>query len=1101
MSDETQKLENQDTQIATLQIETNETSKQNGHTDENSKTPANMSNLCLKLISHVTKSTIFPLNIGSTTLGRSKSSDICLIHKSVSRNHGCIQVDLNKDPHELHQCVLIDQGSLNKTRLNNTELTKEDKTTLNINDQIEVGALKFKLEKMTDDQVAEQQLNRTSSIDLYEVASPSKTKPGLLEIQNTMEETMLIEDEKSQPFNEDTDPEDSNLDNTSCPDFRLHMSMSFINQSVVSNKSLVIPETMTVEQDESNDDSRDQQNINEPIHSDDFTQTLLVSDTNRDEPKTVLVDTQLQESETMIEEMKESQKKDEIEDVDQKEMDEKMIDGIKESQREDDIEDVDQKKESETTIEEIKESQKKDEMEDVDQNEVDEKMIEGIKESQRKDQIEDADQKEMDEKMIEGIKESQREDDIEDVDQKKESETTIEEMKESQKKDEMEDVDQNEVDEKMIEGIKEKMKESQMEDDIEDVDQKKESETMIDEMKESQKETEINIVDEKEMDGKMIEEMKESQKENKPEFVDQKEMNGKIIDEFKEVQKEEKTSENVGQKEDSEKVIGEIKESQKETEINNFDEKEMDGKMTEKMKESQREEKTSESVDLKEESEKVIDEMKESHKEEIMCENVYQKGDSEKLIDEMKEMQKKTEIKNVVEKMTDESKEEKKSENVDHQKDDGEEMKESSNEDKKTDEPKRRGRPKKSDSEPKKKSIGRPGLSSVTRLSREEEKAIPIDKNDQKESSDFEVKKYNCLNDESIIINDDDDDEIDLAKLKNQKNIILAEPDKLPDEIMIESTLMDTSVAEQTSQLSDTQSSQTVAPARRGKGRPRSIHTAKIQKSPAETKAEEKQRRRSTRISLPEREDTENIAEEASEQKPEAKIARRSSLRVRNTPNLVVRPKRGAQPLEEENGHEQRKRKSESVRKTLDTSHTEHEPKKRGRPRLVKEEDKLSPKPKPNDKEHSKVKKSRRAKKNDQSSDDEDNETLGNVKKMLRKQSAEAELSPKIFFNSKRRKTPNSSISQTPKATDNADTPSKKFKLHKAISSSDENLNDDVEDKAGQESGEATSDQPEQKVHPEEEEEEKEKVEEEEGSTSLPAVTTRHSNRTIRNQN
>lgn len=81
MSDETQQMQDQETQVATQEMDDNDLVKQNGHTDENLAKIAKMSNLCLKLISNSAKCNLFPLNIGTTTLGRSKSSDICLIHK------------------------------------------------------------------------------------------------------------------------------------------------------------------------------------------------------------------------------------------------------------------------------------------------------------------------------------------------------------------------------------------------------------------------------------------------------------------------------------------------------------------------------------------------------------------------------------------------------------------------------------------------------------------------------------------------------------------------------------------------------------------------------------------------------------------------------------------------------------------------------------------------------------------------------------------------------------------------------------------------------------------------------------------------------------
>lgn len=81
MSDETQKIQDEETQLETQQLDDHDSVKQNGHTDENSTKTINMSNLCLKLISNPANLNLFPLNIGTTTIGRSKSSDICLIHK------------------------------------------------------------------------------------------------------------------------------------------------------------------------------------------------------------------------------------------------------------------------------------------------------------------------------------------------------------------------------------------------------------------------------------------------------------------------------------------------------------------------------------------------------------------------------------------------------------------------------------------------------------------------------------------------------------------------------------------------------------------------------------------------------------------------------------------------------------------------------------------------------------------------------------------------------------------------------------------------------------------------------------------------------------
>lgn len=594
---------------------------------------------------------------------------------------------------------------------------------------------------MTDEQVKEQQINRTNSIDLYESISLNKTKPGLFEIQNTMEETVLIEDEKNRELNEDTEPEDNacddNLNNTSCPDFRLHMSSSFINQSVVSNKSLQIPETMTVEEEE----------------------------------------------------------------------------------------------------------------EEKDENEV-------------KSEVEN---KKLDESIA-------------------------------------------------------------------------------------------VIVNKENSDNKSDD--------------------------------------------DSAKTVD-----------------------------------TEHSVEVNQTNDQVLlDEKKSSNNENNL------------------------------------------------------------NEDK-------------------------------TKVDKNEEKNEKINEILIETKSDFEVKKYKSINDESIIINDDDEDYISLDKANTQKNLIVAE-EKSSNEIL------DTSaVTEKNSQLNET-------PVRRGRGRPRSSVGVKQDKSASLSKSTtEGDVKPENSVQQHENAETSN---EAAEEKPIAKVGRRSSLRVKNTPNPVVRPKRAVKMVEEETeelkDHESdERRKSVGVgakksseknrRKTIDASSVLQVPKRKvGRPRLIREEEKLSPKRKSDEDENIQPKKNRPSKKQQESSDDEDNETLENVKKMLRKQSADKaqhDSTPKIFFNSKRRNTPNSSLNQTPKTNDSADTPSKKFKLHKAISSSEENLDqssaEEVVDKSKEPEDKAVSDDAKQEeteevLQADEEEQIEQQVENEKqiktvkkvgrpALSRLPVASARHSARTNRSQN
>lgn len=112
---------------------------------------------------------------------------------------------------------------------------------------------------MNENELLEQQENRTIFLDLFDknvetsFENKSSKFASFFEIQNTLDDTIaILENEDSALKNTkkldykvyvaDTDPEDEldetthTFNNTSCGDFHLEMSQSFINQSTMSSK-------------------------------------------------------------------------------------------------------------------------------------------------------------------------------------------------------------------------------------------------------------------------------------------------------------------------------------------------------------------------------------------------------------------------------------------------------------------------------------------------------------------------------------------------------------------------------------------------------------------------------------------------------------------------------------------------------------------------------------------------------------------------------------------------------------------------------------------------------------------------------------------------
>ena len=210
--------------------------------------------------------------------------DFLLLFKSISKKHGCIELSVTEIG-DLDKCQLWDIGSMNKIKLNSTSLKLEEKYTINLNDTIEFGFVKFSLAKMDDAEFKEQESTRAHVVKLDDFSEKSRLNKcngksksnkigNLFEIQQTLDDTTPIEETNgdeshshkngnSEMYVADTDPEEdeetngngdhadelddsnsivnkTNLNNTSCADFHLEMSQSIIiNQSTISNGNLL----------------------------------------------------------------------------------------------------------------------------------------------------------------------------------------------------------------------------------------------------------------------------------------------------------------------------------------------------------------------------------------------------------------------------------------------------------------------------------------------------------------------------------------------------------------------------------------------------------------------------------------------------------------------------------------------------------------------------------------------------------------------------------------------------------------------------------------------------------------------------------------------
>lgn len=111
-----------------------------------------ISHFCIKLLNPSradnVEHPILPLMSGLNKIGRSNSSDICILDKNLSKVHASIEISEN-NAGELLECSIRDCGSLNKLKINGNKLIDTNECSeLKINDIIFFGMVILKFIKV-----------------------------------------------------------------------------------------------------------------------------------------------------------------------------------------------------------------------------------------------------------------------------------------------------------------------------------------------------------------------------------------------------------------------------------------------------------------------------------------------------------------------------------------------------------------------------------------------------------------------------------------------------------------------------------------------------------------------------------------------------------------------------------------------------------------------------------------------------------------------------------------------------------------------------------------------------------------------------------------
>ena len=107
---------------------------------------------CLKLVDPLkwneSDEFMLALRKGSNKIGRSNTSDICILDKNVSKSHARIEIT-EKGNGDLVDCFLVGTAALNKIRVNGEKvLGNGEKYALEVDDTILFGLTSFRLTKV-----------------------------------------------------------------------------------------------------------------------------------------------------------------------------------------------------------------------------------------------------------------------------------------------------------------------------------------------------------------------------------------------------------------------------------------------------------------------------------------------------------------------------------------------------------------------------------------------------------------------------------------------------------------------------------------------------------------------------------------------------------------------------------------------------------------------------------------------------------------------------------------------------------------------------------------------------------------------------------------
>jgi hypothetical protein len=129
-----------------------ESINQNASVADKKNILSEISNYCLKLMEPTrydqAENFIMPLLIGINKVGRSNTSDICIVDSNVSKIHANIELKVTETG-QLDECFIQDKGSLNKMTLNTKRVIEKNETCqLQLDDRVLFGNICFKFVKV-----------------------------------------------------------------------------------------------------------------------------------------------------------------------------------------------------------------------------------------------------------------------------------------------------------------------------------------------------------------------------------------------------------------------------------------------------------------------------------------------------------------------------------------------------------------------------------------------------------------------------------------------------------------------------------------------------------------------------------------------------------------------------------------------------------------------------------------------------------------------------------------------------------------------------------------------------------------------------------------